>query len=262
MPMPSLMLEPIKNPTVVITGASRGVGAATALRFAEQGARLVLGCSNSETELNKVIAECKEAGAGGVEKVIGSVADDDVCRRYAQVAEDSFAGVDYLINNAGTTRFADHAKLEQLNAQDFQDIYAVNVIGPYQLSRACMSLLKQSKQPAIVMVASVAGLGPVGSSIAYAASKAALISLTKTFANAHGPVRVNAVCPGFIDGEWLKAGLGENYQAVKSGIEARVPTGTVSTPESVADAIDYFATRAHLTTGETLLLDGGMLLKQ
>lgn len=252
----------IQHPIVAISGASRGVGAATALRFARQGAKLVLGCSSSEAALDAVIEQCNELGAQGTVKVIGSVADDAVCRSYGAAAEENFGGLDYLVNNAGTTKFASHDKLEDLSGQDFQDIYAVNVVGPYQLSRACMPLLKQSRHPAIVMVASVAGIGPVGSSIAYAASKAAMISLTKTLANSHGPVRVNAVCPGFIDGEWLRGGLGANYEAVKSGLEARVPTGTVSTPETVADAIDYFCSRAHLTTGETLLLDGGMLLKQ
>ena len=197
----------------------------------------------------------------GVETLVvrADVADDEACRAMVAEAIAKWGRVDALINNAGTTKFCAHDNLEGLSAADFQRIYAVNTIGPFQMTRAVTPFMKRGGRGAIVNVASVAAVQGVGSSIAYAASKGALVTMTLSLARALGPqIRVNAVCPGFIQGEWLEEGMGkERYAQVKSALEASNPLKLTATADTVADAILYFVVHADIVTGETLILDGG-----
>jgi len=149
-----------------------------------------------------------------------------------------------------------------LDSEDFQNIFGVNVIGAFQMVRAASNALKASGDASIVNVASIAGVKGVGSSIAYAASKGALITMTQSLARVLGPeIRVNAVCPGFITGEWLAVGMGkETYEAYKSFLEAKTPLQKTCTPESVAESILGFIEGHSIVTGQHLVLDGGHLL--
>lgn len=167
------------------------------------------------------------------------------------------------MNCAGTTKFCAHDNLDGLDKQDFLDLYAVNTVGAYQMTRAVAPLMKQRGQGSIVNVASIAAVTGIGSSIAYAASKGALVTMTLSLARALGPeIRVNAVCPGFIQGEWLKNGMGEEkYTRTKRYLEETTPLRLTATADTVAETILYFITGAALVTGETLLLDGGMHLQ-
>jgi 3-oxoacyl-[acyl-carrier protein] reductase len=163
---------------------------------------------------------------------------------------------------AGTTRFCAHSNLEGLSKDDFLDIYSVNTIGVYQMTRAAAPHLKQRPAAHVVNTASIAGITGItgiGSSIAYAASKSAVLTLTMSLARVLGPqIRVNAACPGFIQGEWLKQGMGaEVYEARKTSIEKSAPLKATCTPEDVAAAIASFITGSDLVTGESLIVDGG-----
>ena len=110
-----------------------------------------------------------------------------------------------LVNNAGTTKFCAHQDLDGLSKDDFLHLYAVNTVGPYQMTRAAEKALRQAGTAQVINMASIAGLAGVGSSIAYAASKGALLTMTKSLARVLGPeIRVNAICPGFVQGEWLE----------------------------------------------------------
>ena len=168
------------------------------------------------------------------------------------------------MNNAGTTKFCDHGDLEGLDAEDFQRIYAVNTIGAYQMVRAVEPAMRRGGRGAIVNVASIAGVMGVGSSIAYAASKGALITLGLSLARVLGPeIRLNTVCPGFIQGDWLEQGMGaERYQATMSYLESTTPLRLTTTPETIAEGVLYFICGADVITGETLILDGGQHLNQ
>ena len=172
---------------------------------------------------------------------------------------DKWGRVDVLVNNAGTTKFNAHDNLEGLSKEDFLRIYSINLVGPYQMIRAVAPHMKKAGKGAIVNIASLAGVKAIGSSVAYCASKAALINMTVALARVLGPeIRVNAICPGFIQGEWLKAGMGlEKYEKTKSRLESTLPLKMTATPEIIADTIRYFIEDAVLVTGETLLLDGG-----
>ena len=180
----------------------------------------------------------------------------------AKAANDKWGRIDALVNNAGRTKFVAHSDLDGLSAQDFQDIYAVNTIGPYQMSRAVAPYMKQTGKGSIVMISSVAGTHGHGSSIAYVASKGALNSMTKALARSMGPeIRVNSVCPGFIETRWLLQGYGEDkYDAYKKRLVRDVPLKAVCQPEDVADAVLCFIEGTSMITGEIMIVDGGMHL--
>ncbi|MBA1149351.1 SDR family oxidoreductase [Ectothiorhodospiraceae bacterium WFHF3C12] len=247
-----------ERPVAIVTGSSSGVGAATVKLLAGRGWNVVINYSRKADAAEAVAEECRSLGADVLVRQ-ANVAEDADCRALAKAAVDRWGRIDALVNNAGTTRFCDHADLEGLSAQDFQDIYAVNTIGPYQMTRAVAPSMQSAGQGAIVNTASIAGVTGVGSSIAYAASKGALITMTKSLARALGPaIRVNAVCPGFIKGEWLREGLGEErYNKMVETLESGTPLQRVCDPEDVADGIYYFLAHGRLVTGETMLLDGG-----
>jgi len=177
----------------------------------------------------------------------------------AQAAIDRWGRIDGLINNAGTTKFVNHTDLEGLTAEDFQRIYAVNVIGAYQMTRAVAPQMKAQGRGAIVNVSSIAGVMGIGSSIAYAASKGALNTMTLSLARALGPeIRVNAICPGFIQGRWLRSGLGDAaYEAALAQQERTTPLRRAGTPEEMAQAAVWFIEGADLVTGELLIVDAG-----
>ncbi|WP_348765360.1 SDR family oxidoreductase [uncultured Salinisphaera sp.] len=249
------------RPVALITGSSSGIGAATARLLSERGYNVVINYSRSAEAAEQVAAECEALGAETLVQQ-ANVAEDAHCRALADSALERWGRIDALVNNAGTTRFCAHENLEGLSAQDFQDLYAVNTVGAYQMVRAVAPAMQAAGTGSVVNVASIAGVLGFGSSIAYAASKGALITMTKSLARALGPaIRVNAVCPGFVRGSWLAEGLGEKrYTAMIERLEANSPLARVCTPEDVAESIAYFAAGAGITTGETLLLDAGMHL--
>jgi 3-oxoacyl-[acyl-carrier protein] reductase len=170
--------------------------------------------------------------------------------------------IDVLVNNAGATRFCDYNDLDGLNKQDFQDLYEVNVFGAYQMVKLAAKHLKKAGG-AIVNVTSISAVSGVGSSIAYAASKGALSTMTLSLAHALSPeVRVNGVCPGFIQTRWTKGFLGERYESVKENVEKTTLTHSTSLPEDIAKGIIYLAVDAKTTSGQILTIDGGQLVYQ
>jgi len=250
----------VEGKAAVVTGASSGVGRATALALARRGCAVLVNYRNSQGEAEEVVAEAAALGAKAF-AFQADVADDTQCRAMVAAAAERFGRLDILVNNAGATRFVPHAALDRLVDDDWDRMFAVNVKGPFHCARAAREHLLASGGGTIVNVASVAGIAATGSSIPYAASKAALINLTVSLARAMGPqIRVNAVAPGFITGRWLRAGLGAQYDAAKERMEARVPLERVCEPEDVADAILSLITGSDLVTGQTLVCDGGMLI--
>ncbi|MDA0979000.1 MAG: SDR family oxidoreductase [Proteobacteria bacterium] len=251
----------LQGAVAIITGSSSGVGAATARLLAGKGCNVVINYSRSAAAADQVAEDCRALGAEAL-VCQADVSQDTDCRRMVNEALGKWSRVDILVNNAGTTKFVQHGNLEGLSAEDFQHIYGVNVIGPFQMTRAASEAMKNSGNAAVVNVASIAGVKGVGSSIAYAASKGALITMTQSLARVLGPeIRVNAVCPGFITGDWLSEGMGkENYEASKAFLEAKTPLQATCTPESVAESILGFIEGHSIVTGQHLVLDGGHLL--
>jgi 3-oxoacyl-[acyl-carrier protein] reductase len=253
----------LQDSVVIVTGSSSGVGAACARQVAERGANVVINYSSNEAGARETQAACL---AYGVETQViqADVSVDADCRRLVACAEQKWGRLDGLVNNAGTTKFCPHDNLEGLSKQDFFDIYGVNTVGVFQMTRAAAPLMKRGGMGSIVNVASIAGVMGVGSSIAYAASKGALITMGLSLARVLGPeIRVNTVCPGFIQGEWLARGMGkDNYERSKAHLEQTTPLRLTTTPDTIAESILFFLASASVVTGETLLLDGGHHLNQ
>lgn len=245
----------------IITGGATGVGAATAVLLATRGYRVAINYSRSAQEADESVARCTHAGADAV-AIQGDVADDAACRKIVEAAVARFGRVDVLVNSAGATQFVPLSDLDGQNAADFQKVYAVNVIGPYQMARAAAPHMRRGGSGAIVNVSSIGSLNGNGSSYSYVASKAALNTLTLALARNLAPeIRVNAVLPGLIETRWLKVGLGEEaYRRVRDGWADAAALGKTCTADDVAQTIVWLAVDAALVTGQLLTVDGGFLL--
>jgi 3-oxoacyl-[acyl-carrier protein] reductase len=243
-----------------ITGSGTGVGAATALALARRGYRIVINYSKSQAEAQEAEAACR---AQGVETLLlqGDVASDADCRRMVDATVAQWGRIDALVNNAGVTSFAGIANWEALDTPTFQHILGVNVIGAFQMVRACVDHLRAAGG-AIVNVSSVAGALGIGSSLAYIASKGAVNSMTLHLARSLAPeIRVNAVCPGLVTTRWFVDGVGrENAERGREQYEKSVPLQTACSAEDVAEAIVWLVDGARTVTGELVLLDSGMHL--
>src|ERR1700742_2684351 len=250
----------------IVTGSASGLGAATAAILAKGGGRIVVNYSNSAKEAEETADLCRKAGAE-VAVVQGDVSRDEDCKKIAAAAA-SWGRVDALINNAGTTKHMAHDNLDGLSAEDFQRLFGVNTIGPFQMVRAARSLLEagakaSGRASSVVNVSSVAGISGVGSSVAYAASKAALNTMTYSLARALAPlIRVNTVCPGYIDTPWFTKGRGEaGAKLVRDSVIAKVPLKVASSAEDIATLVCFLATPASSNmTGELVRMDAGMHL--
>ncbi|GJM12684.1 MAG: oxidoreductase [Pseudohongiella sp.] len=252
-------MKDLANRVAIITGSSSGVGAATAKLLAAQGCNVLINYNSNSAGAEAVAAECETLGAECL-VMGGSVAEDASCVAMAAAAVEKWGRIDILVNNAGTTKFVEHTDLHGLDSEDFQRIYGVNVIGSYQMVRAVSEQMQaQEEGGAVVNVASTAAVTGIGSSIAYAASKGAMVTMTLSLARALGPkLRINAVCPGFIEGDWLRDGLGDKkYEELIAFHRKNAPLGVTATAETVADAILHFISGPQVVTGETLIVDGG-----
>lgn len=243
----------------IVTGSASGVGSAAARLLASKGSNVVINYTKSETEAKETQAACQ---ALGVETLLfkADVSQDDECRAMVAAAVEKWGRIDALINNAGRTKPAKPGDLEAVNAQDFIDIYAVNLIGAYQMVRAVVPHMKARGNGAIVNMSALGALNGAGSSIAYAASKGALNSLTLSLARNLAPeIRVNAICPGFIQGRWMRGALGdERYEQMVTTMEQTTPVQKAATPEEIAQLLVWFIDGTDLMTGEILRVDYGL----
>jgi 3-oxoacyl-[acyl-carrier protein] reductase len=246
---------------IVVTGASTGLGRAIAVETARRGARAVIvNYASNEAEARITTAMVQSYGAEAI-CVQGDVGSDDDCQAIVAAAS-PFGNIDVLFNNAGVTKFASHGDLAAITAEDFQRLYRINVVGAFQMIRAAQRLLEGGKDPgAVVNTSSLAGVIGIGSSVPYAASKGALITMTLSLARALAPrIRVNAICPGYIDTPWF----GENPDrqiAMRNNAAKAAPLGVASTADDIAaSAVFLGSTDARHITGETLLIDAGVHL--
>lgn len=248
----------LNNAVCIVTGSATGIGAACVTELARRGCRTVINYTKSETEAKETARACEQAGAEAL-LVRANVADDADCRRMADAALAKWGRIDALVNNAGTTKVAfNHADLNALQAEDFQNIYAVNVVGAFQMIRAVGPTMRKQGKGAVVNVSSIAAVMGIGTSVAYAASKGALNTMTLSLARVLGPeIRVNAVCPGFVETRWLAGALGDRYEGAKARTVGNAPLQKVCTPDDVAHTIVWLLEGAELVTGEFIIVDGG-----
>ena len=236
----------------LVTGSTSGIGAAVARRLVDAGARVVL---NSVSSVAAGTAMAAELGPAA-HYVQGDIAVEADAHRLVDETIAHFGRLDVLVNNAGTTEVIPHGDLEAATPEVFRRLYDVNVVGTWQLTVAAMPHLRADGGGCVVNVSSVAGVRPTGSSIPYAASKAALNHVTRLLANVVGPdVRVNAVAPGLVDTPWTA-----DWDDVRAAVQAMTPLKRSGRPGDVADVVLALIDSANVT-GEVWVIDGGLSLR-
>jgi 3-oxoacyl-[acyl-carrier protein] reductase len=247
-------------PTAIITGGGTGVGRATVLELARRGYAVAVVYSRSRTEAEATVAEVLALGGRAV-AIRADVAVDADCRAMVAQVVAALGRVDVLVNCAGTTEFIPFEDLDRVEDGTWDRLFHVNVLGAFHCARAVRAAMLASGGGQIINVSSIAAQLGQGSSIPYCASKAALDSVTVSMARTLAPqIRVNGVAPGFITGRWLEGGLGANYEAVKQSFEKSLPLGRVCEPADVAACIVSLITGSQLVTGQTLVVDAGMMI--
>ncbi len=236
----------------LVTGGGTGVGRATSLQLAQRGYDVAINYSRSKDDAEGTAAAVRELGVKAI-TIECDVSNDEGVRAMIDRCQRELGRLDVVVNNAGTTHFVDHADLEAMTEEKWDDILAVNLKRPFFVCRAAIPVLRATGGGSIVNVASVAGIAGSGSSIAYAASKGGLITLTKSLAKAFAPdIRVNAVCPGPIVSRWL-----ENHQDMVQAAVKITPLKRASSTDDIADAVTFLACDAEMMTGQALVVDGG-----
>ena len=242
----------LEGKCAIVTGGATGIGRAVCLSLAREGASVVVNYSRSEKEAEQTARDATSAGGQGV-TFKADVADEEKVKEMVAFARESFGRVDVLVNNAGYTQFIKHTELDKLTDELWDRIFAVNVKGAFYGIRAVAPFMKAQGSGRIVNISSVAGLTGGGSSVPYAASKAAMIALTKSMAAALGPeILVNSVAPGLIYTRWTEGHPERNEEIRQSTVTQRL-----GTPEDIAGATHYLICNGDWVTGQTLVIDGG-----
>jgi len=240
----------------LVTGAATGIGRSAVLALARAGYDVAVNYSSSEAAARETASQAEQLGAKTLVIKCDVVDERGVRAMLAQVKE-RFGRLDVLINNAGTTASWKPRDLESLSLEEWDRVFAVNVRGLFQVTRAAVPLLKEAKG-CIINTASIVGLRPGPQPLPYAASKAAVVNLTKTLAWNLGPeVRVNAVAPGWMEGDWMKRMLKDNYDELMSKRAKSTPLKRVVTADEVAETMMSLIQSNRFVTGEVIVIDGG-----
>lgn len=241
--------------TAIVTGGSRGIGRAVAVRLAKDGMNLVINYRGNSAAAEATERLCRELGAE-VLLVQGDVSRAEDCEKLAEQAKEVFGRVDVLVNNAGITR---DGLLARMSEEDFRAVLDVNLVGPWNMIKAVNRIMMKQRYGRIVNLSSVTGLmGNMGQTN-YAAAKAGIVGMTKSYARevAGRGITVNAVAPGFIDTDMTEA----MPEGAKDKIITGIPMGRTGKPEDVAEAVAFLASeQAGYITGEVLRVDGGMAM--
>ncbi len=241
----------------LVTGAGTGIGRSAVLALARSGYDLVVNFNRSEEAAR---ATARDAEAAGARTLLFrcDVSDDTCVRAMLDATKREFKRLDVLINNAGTTIDVEPKEFDKVKVEDWNRVFAVNVLGLFLVTRAATPLLRESPNGCVVNTCSIAGLRPGPQPLPYAASKAAVANLTKTFAVALGPkVRVNAVAPGWMEGDWMQRRLGENYEGLMARRARYTPLKRCVTADDVAETMLSLIAGNRFVTGEIIIVDGG-----
>src|ERR1700724_335946 len=240
----------------LITGPATGIGRATAVALAEAGFDVVINYSRSQSAARETAKLAEDKGAKTV-LFRADVSDDSLVRKMLTAVEQECGRLDALVNNAGTTTEVKPQYFDSLTAEEWDRVFAVNVRGVFQVTRAAVPMLKKAGG-SVVNTASIVGLRPGPQPLPYAASKAAVISLTKLLALNLGPeIRVNAVAPGWMEGDWMKRMLTDRYDDLMARRAKNTPLRRCVTAQDVAEVIVNLITSNRLVNGEVVVVDGG-----
>jgi 3-oxoacyl-[acyl-carrier protein] reductase len=245
-----------QKPSALVTGAASGIGKSVALALAREGYDVAINYSRSETAARQVAGEAEKLGARTL-LFRCDVADDAGVRGMLDQVAEAFGRLDVLINNAGTTTDVKPKDFEAMTVEEWDRVFAVNVRGVFLVTRAALPLLRASKG-CIVNTASIVGLRPGPQPLPYAASKAAVVNLTKTLAYNLGPdIRVNAVAPGWMEGDWMQRMLKDKYDELMGRRAKLTPLKRCVTADDVAETMLSLVRSNRFVTGEVIVVDGG-----
>jgi 3-oxoacyl-[acyl-carrier protein] reductase len=240
----------------LVTGAATGIGRSAVLALARAGYDVAVNYSSSEAAARETASQAEKLGAKTL-VMRCDVSDEPGVRAMLQQVKQRFGRLDVLVNNAGTTASWKPKDLETLSLEEWDRVFAVNVRGLFQVTRAAVPLLKEAKG-CIVNTASIVGLRPGPQPLPYAASKAAVVNLTKTLAWNLGPeIRVNAVAPGWMEGDWMKRMLKDKYEDLMGKRAKATPLKRVVTADDVAETMMSLIESNRFVTGEVIVIDGG-----
>lgn len=241
----------------LVTGGATGIGRSAVLALARAGYDVAIVYASSAAAADETAAEAAAAGARTL-VLKCDVASEPEVRAMMKQVEDGFGHLDALVNNAGTTAKWKVKDLDSLDLDEWDRTFAVNVRGLFQVTRAAAPLLRRGTQPSIVNTASIVGLRPGPQPLPYAASKAAVVNLTKTLAWNLGPeIRVNAVAPGWMEGDWMERMLGDKYDDLMGKRARATPLRRCVTADDVAETMLNLIQSNRFVTGEIVVIDGG-----
>lgn len=241
----------------LVTGGATGIGRSAVLALARAGYDVAINYGSSQAAAEETASQARALGAQTL-TLQCDVSNDIAVRAMMQSIESTFGRLDALINNAGTTATWRVKDLESLDLDDWDRTFAVNVRGTFQVTRAAVPLLKKGTLPSVVNTASIVGLRPGPQPLPYAASKAAVVNLTKTLAWNLGPeIRVNAVAPGWMEGDWMERMLGEKYDDLMGKRAKSTPLRRCVTADDVAETMLNLLQSNRFVTGEIVVIDGG-----
>lgn len=245
----------LNGKVALVTGGGTGVGRAIVLQLARLGVAVAVNYSKSKLEAEATAKEVESCGVRSF-AVRADVADEAQVRHMVDEVRQRLGPIEILVNNAAFTRFSDLSDLSALSQQDWDRTFAVNVNGTFYCSRAVVPMMKSQGWGRIVNISSIAAFTGRGSSIAYCASKAAILSLTRSLAKVLGPeITVNAVAPGLIETRWI-AGL-EKLEQIREAFVKESALGRVLSPDDVAEVAVSLISNMNLVTGQTIVVDGG-----
>lgn len=241
----------------LVTGGATGIGRSAVLALARAGFDVAINYGSSAKAAEEVAKEAQALGAATM-TLQCDVSDDAAVRQMLASIDAAWGHLDTLVNNAGTTATWKVKDLESLKMDEWDRTFAVNVRGTFQVSRAAVPLLKKGTEPCIVNTASIVGLRPGPQPLPYAASKAAVVSLTKMLAWNLGPdIRVNAVAPGWMEGDWMERMLGDKYDQLMGARAKATPLKRCVTADDVAEVMMNLIQGMRFVTGEVVVIDGG-----
>jgi 3-oxoacyl-[acyl-carrier protein] reductase len=242
----------------LVTGAASGIGRSIAIALARAGFDVAINYSRSKTSAEETERLVTTAGGRAV-LVKADVSRENEVVALIDAVDRAFGGrLDLLVNNAGTTTDVPPAKFDSLDVEDFDRVFAVNVRGTFLVTKHAVRLLKSMDEADIINTASIVGLRPGPQPLPYSASKAAIISMTQTLAGALGPkIRVNALAPGWMEGDWMEKALGANYDRLMERRAKATPLQRCATADDVGATAVAIATSMRFTTGQTIVIDGG-----
>ena len=243
-------MSEFEGQVAVVTGSSSGIGEETARRLSALGAKVVVN-SSSSVEAGTAVSNSLPGDSIYVQ---ADISDQDQGKALLAKTIDEFGQLDILVNNAGWTTVVPHHKLDDLTDEIFMKTFNVNVFGTWWLTKAAIPLLRNSEHGNVVTITSIAGVYPVGSSMAYSMAKASLNQMTQLLAKSYGPIRFNAVAPGLVATPWT-----QDWDAQHAAVAKQAAIPRSATPDDCAEAV-LALVRNKYTTGQVMVVDGGLML--